>query len=94
MAKFDKMANEQRRRIMEALAKAKPGSDDYDKLLKQKEKLEDIEAKRRDGRIKPIDWFKMLVSIGTTAAVVTADQWFPSVLQKVNLSEAVRKLIR
>lgn len=94
MAKFDKLANEQRRRIMEALAKAKPGSDDYDKLLKQKEKLEDIEAKRRDGRIKPIDWFKMLVSIGTTAAVVTADQWIPCVAQKINLSEAVRKLIR
>lgn len=94
MAKFDKLANAERKRIMEALAKAKPGSDDYDKLLKQKEKLEDIEAKRRDGRIKSIDWFKMLVSIGTTAAVVTADQWFPCVIQKVNLSEAIKKLVR
>lgn len=94
MAQFDKLANAERKRIMEALAKAKPGSDDYDRLLKQKEKLEDIEAKRRDGRIKPIDWFKALVSIGTTAAVVTADQWIPCVAQKINLSEAIRKLIR
>ena len=94
MAKFDKLANAERKRIMEALAKAKPGSDDYDKLLKQKEKLEDIEAKRRDGRIKPIDWFKALVSIGTTAAVVTADQWIPCVAQKINLSEAIKKLVR
>jgi hypothetical protein len=55
MAKFDKLANAERKRIMEALTKAEPGSDEYDKLLKQKEKLEDIEAKRRDGKIKPID---------------------------------------
>lgn len=94
MAKFDKLANAERKRIMEALAKAKPGSDEYDKLLKQKEKLEDIEAKRRDGKIKPIDWMKTFVTIGTTAAVVTADQWIPCVAQKINLSEAVRKLIR
>lgn len=94
MARFDRFANAERKRIMEALAKAKPGTDEYDKLLKQKEKLEDIEAKRRDGKIKPIDWFKALVSIGTTAAVVTADQWIPCVAQKINLSEAVKKLVR
>ncbi len=94
MAKFDRLANAERKRIMEALAKAKPGSDEYDKLLKQKEKLEDIECKRRDGKIKPIDWFKALVSIGTTAAVVTADQWIPCVVQKINLSEAIKKLVR
>lgn len=94
MAKFDKLANAERKRICEALAKATPGSDDYDKLLKQKEKLEDIEAKRRDGKIKPIDWFKAIVTIGSTAAVVTADQWIPCVAQKIKLSEFVSKLVR
>ena len=94
MAKFDKLANAERKRICEAMTKAKPGTDEYDKLLKQKEKLEDIEAKRRDGRIKPIDYFKAIVTIGSTAAVVTADQWIPCVAQRIKLSEFVQKLVR
>lgn len=94
MNKFQKMANNERKRIMEALAKAEPGTEEYDKLLKQKDKLEEIEAKRRDGRIKAIDYFKFFASIGTTAAIVTADQWIPCVAQKLKLSEFVQKLIR
>lgn len=94
MKKFQKMADSERKRIMEALAKAEPGTDEYDKLLKQKDKLEEIEAKRRDGRIKPVDYFKFFASLGTTAAIVTADQWIPCVTQKLKLSEFIQKIIR
>lgn len=94
MKKFQKMADAERKRIMEALAKTEPGTDAYDRLLKEKSQLEEIEAKRRDGRIKPIDYFKFFASIGTTAFVVTADQWIPCVAQKLKLSEFVQKIVR
>lgn len=92
--KLDKLVATERKKLMEALAAEKPGTEKYDKLQKQIEKLEDIEAKRRDGRIKAIDVFKAVVTIGSTAAVVTADQWIPCVAQRIKLSEAVQKLIR
>lgn len=94
MAKVSKIVAKEREKLMEALAKEKPGTEKYDKLQKQIEKLEDIEAKRRDGRIKAIDVFKAVVTIGSTAAVVSADQWIPCVTQRIKLSEAVQKLIR
>lgn len=94
MKRFNKLADAERKRIMDALAKEEPGTDAYDKLLKEKEKLEEIEAKRRDGRIKPIDYFKCIVSVGTTAAIITADQWIPCVGQKLKLGEFVQRLIR
>lgn len=94
MNRFQKMANSERKRIMEALAKAEPGTAEYDKLLKEKSQLEEIEARRREGRVKPIDYFKFFVSVGTTAFVVTADQWIPCVAGKLKLSEFVQKLVR
>jgi ArsR family metal-binding transcriptional regulator len=94
MAKLEKLVATERRKLMEALAKEKPGTEAYDKIQKNIEKLEDIESKRHDGRIKPIDVFKAVVTIGSTAAVVTADQWIPCVAQKVKLSEFAQKLIR
>ncbi|MBR5298963.1 MAG: hypothetical protein IKU36_01795 [Bacteroidales bacterium] len=92
--KLDKLVATERKKLVEALATEKPGTEKYDKIERQLEKLEDIEAKRRDGRIKPIDVFKAVVTIGSTAAVVTADQWIPCVAQRIKLSEAVQKLIR
>ena len=94
MAKVSKIVATERKKLMEALANEKPGTEKYDKLQKQIEKLEDIETKRKAGCIKSIDVFKAVVTIGSTAAVVTADQWIPCVMQRIKLSEAVQKLIR
>lgn len=94
MTNFKKMADEQRARINAALQEAEPGSDVYDKLLKQRMALEEIESKRQNGRIEPKDWFKIASSIIVTGGILTADAWIPSVASKLKLSEFVSRLIK
>lgn len=89
-----KLADNERRRIQEALSKTEPGSEEYTKLLKQREQLEDIESKRRDGRIKPSDWLKVFVTITTTTGLVLADFWIPAVASKIKLGDAARHLFK
>ena len=94
MAKFGRLADEQRQRINEALMNVEPGSDAYDKLLKQRMEIEEIEAKRRDGRIKPCDWFKFATSVIVTGAIISADAWVPNVAGKLRIGDFVAKLVK
>lgn len=94
MKSISKLEAMERRRIQEALAKATPGSDEHTKLLKAREQLEDISAKRRAGSIKPADVMKVLVSVGTTIGVITADAWIPAVASKLRLQDMVSKLFK
>ena len=89
-----KLADAERRRIQEALAKCDPGSEEYTKLLKKRESLEDIEAKRRDGRIKASDWLKVFVGITTTTGVILADFWIPAVASKLRLGEVAKHIFK
>ena len=94
MKSISKLEAMERRRIQEALSKATPGSDEHTRLLKAREQLEDISAKRRAGYIKPADVMKVLVSVGTTIGVITADAWIPAVASKLRLQDMVAKLFK
>lgn len=94
MKGFKKLVDAERRRIQEALAKCEPGSDEYSKLLKQRETLEDVEVKRREGRIKASDWFKAIVGIATTTGIVLADFWIPAVSSKLKLGEVAKQFFK
>lgn len=91
---FKKAADAERKRINEAMAKVEPGTEEYSKLLRQRNALEEIEAKRQDGRIKPIDVFKFGGTVVTTAFVVTADCWLPNVASKLRLGEMIGRLVK
>lgn len=94
MKSLTKLANAERRRIQEALTKCEPGTEEYAKLLKQRESLEDIEAKRRDGRIKATDWLKVFVGIMTTTGVILADFWIPAIAGKLKLGEMAKHIFK
>lgn len=94
MKSINKLEAIERRRIQEALAKAEPGSEEHTKLLKAREQLEDISAKRRAGNIKPADVLKTVVGVGTTIAVISADAWIPAVASKLRLQDMVSKIFK
>ncbi len=94
MKSISKLEAMERRRIQEALAKAELGSEEYAKLLKAREQLEDISAKRRAGNIKPADVLKTVVGVGTTVAVISADAWIPAVASKLRLQDLVSKMFK
>lgn len=94
MKGLGKLEELERRRIQEAMAKAEPGSEEHAKLLKAREQLEDISAKRRAGSIKPADVLKLCVSFGTTLCVVTSDIWIPTVASKLKLQDMVSKFLK
>ena len=89
-----KLADMERRKIQEKLAETEPGTEEYQKLLKAREQLEDIETKRRDGRIKPIDVAKMLLAIASTLGLVLADYWIPALGSKLKLGEIAKHLFK
>lgn len=94
MKSIGKLEQMERRRIQEALAKAEPGSEEHAKLLKAREQLEDISAKRRAGHVKPADVLKTVVGVGTTVAVISADAWIPAVASKLRLQDLVSKMFK
>lgn len=94
MKSIAKLEQLEKRRIQEELARATPGSDEYTKLLKAREQLEDISAKRRAGHIKAGDVMKVLVSVGTTIGVISADAWIPAVASKLRIQDMISKMFK
>lgn len=94
MDTFKKWLNAERQKVNKALSETDAGTEKYDKLLKQREQLEDIERKRLDGTVKPIDLFRFFATTATTAAVVTADLWMPNVTNKLRLTDMINKLVK
>lgn len=94
MKSLKKLADLERRKLQEKLSNTEPGTDEYKKLLAAREQLEDIEAKRRDGRIKPIDAAKLLLALASTVGLVLADYWIPSVVSKLKLGEVAKHLFK
>ena len=94
MKSLKKLADMERRKIQEKLASTEPGTDEYKRLLAAREQLEEIESKRRDGRIKPIDAMKLLLALASTIGLVLADYWIPSVVSKLKLGEVARHLFK
>lgn len=94
MKSIAKLEQLEKRRIQEELAKAAPGSEEYTKLLKAREQLEDISAKRRAGHIKACDVMKVLVSVGTTIGVITADAWIPAVASKLRIQDMISRMFK
>lgn len=91
---FNKIAQEERKRLREKLKSVEPGTEEYEKILKQLKEFEEIEAKRRDGRVKPLDWFKFLTGLGITGIALGADFLIPAAMQKLKLTEFAAKLIK
>lgn len=89
---IDKLEKEQKRRLLEELAKVKPGTAQYAELQKQLGAFEIMDEKRSSGKIKPIDAFKLGGTLVSTALLITADQWAPNVLSKLKFSEFIQKI--
>ena len=89
-----KLTDMERRRIQEKLATTEPGTEEYQKLLKAREQLEDIESKRRDGKVKSVDVWKAFLAIGSTIGIVLADFWIPAIGNKLRLQDFVKRLFK
>lgn len=94
MDSLKKLEEAEKRKIYEKLSKTEPGTKEYRELQAQLGAFEIMDEKRKSGSIKPVDVFKFTGTLVTTGLVITADQWFPLVGQKLKLGEFAQKLFK
>lgn len=91
---FNRIAQQERKRLREKLKTVEPGTEAYDKILKQLKEFEEIETKRRDGRIKPLDWFKFVTGLGIAGLALGADCILPNAINKLRLTDVAAKILK
>lgn len=91
---FKDCENYERKRIFEALRKAKPGSVEYRDLQNLLVEYEVIDEKRRQGKITQADILKWTATAAVTLVALHADTLIPVIGTKLKIAEFGLRLFK
>ena len=89
-----KLEREERKRVLEKLAKTEPGTKEYRELQIQLGAYSIMSEKDRSGKVNIKDIVGWSLAGLSTIGVIAADQLVPNVMSKIKLGDMARKIFK